>query len=75
MGDDAPKPLSSSDVLVTVLNDPGLRGRLQRLGLEPIGSMPAQLAAVQKADFEKWAKPVRPPAFRRTGRPRRCRTC
>jgi hypothetical protein len=29
------------------------------MGLEPIGSTPAQLAAVQKADFEKCAKPLK----------------
>ena len=45
--------------LVAALKDPSLRGRLQQLGLEPIGSTPAQLAAVQKADLEKWAKPVK----------------
>ncbi len=38
---------------------PVLRKRLDDIGLEPVGSTPEQLAAVQKADLEKWAKPVK----------------
>jgi tripartite-type tricarboxylate transporter receptor subunit TctC len=49
--------------VVAALKDPGLRARLQQLGLEPIGSTPSQLAAVQKADLEKWAKPVKASGF------------
>lgn len=41
------------------LKDPALRKRLDDIGLEPIGSTPEQLAAVQKADFAKWEKPVK----------------
>ena len=41
------------------MKDPALLQRLAALGLEPIGSTPEQLAAVQKADFEKWARPVK----------------
>ena len=40
-------------------DDPALRKRLDDIGLEPIGSTPEQLAAVQKADLAKWEKPVR----------------
>ena len=41
------------------MKDPVLRKRFDDIGLEPIGSTPDQLAAVQKADLEKWAKPVK----------------
>ena len=41
------------------MKDPVLRKRFDDIGLEPIGSTPEQLAAVQKADFEKWARPVK----------------
>jgi tripartite-type tricarboxylate transporter receptor subunit TctC len=45
--------------VAAALRDTALRKRLDDIGLEPIGSTPEQLAAVQKADFEKWAKPVK----------------
>jgi len=45
--------------VAAAMRDPALRKRLDDIGLEPIGSTPDQLAAVQKADFEKWAKPVK----------------
>ena len=37
--------------------------RMSALGLEPIGSTPEQLTAVQRADFAKWAKPVKESGF------------
>ncbi len=43
--------------------DAAFVARLTGLGLDPIGSTPEQLAAVQKADFEKWAKPVKASGF------------
>ena len=45
--------------VATAMKDPVLRKRFDDIGLEPIGSTPEQLAAVQKADFEKWARPVK----------------
>lgn len=39
--------------------DPGLQQKLQAQGLEPIASTAEQLAAVQRADFLKWEKPVK----------------
>lgn len=48
-----------SAAVAAVLKDPALRKRLEDMGFEPVGSTPEQLAAVQKADFEKWAKPVK----------------
>lgn len=48
-----------SQAVAAAMRDAAMRKRLDELGLEPIGSTPEQLAAVQKADFEKWAKPVK----------------
>ena len=41
------------------MKDATLLRRLNELGLEPVGSTPEQLAAVQRADFMKWEKPVK----------------
>lgn len=38
-----------------VLAQPTMRARFLQLGLEPVGNSPAQLAAIVKADIEKWA--------------------
>jgi tripartite-type tricarboxylate transporter receptor subunit TctC len=45
------------------MKDAALQTRLQQLGLEPIGSSPEQLAAVQREDFAKWAAPVKASGF------------
>lgn len=45
------------------MKDTAFAQRMSALGLEPIGSTPQQLAAVQKADFAKWAKPVKASGF------------
>ncbi len=41
------------------IRDATVQQRFAALGLEPIGSTPEQLAAVQRADFLKWAAPVK----------------
>ena len=45
--------------VASAMKDPALRQRFEAIGLEPIGSTPEQLAAVQKADLAKWEKPVK----------------
>lgn len=45
------------------MKDPALLERMRSLGLDPIGSTPEQLAAVQRADFDKWAKPIKASGF------------
>ena len=47
----------------TAMKDTAFAQRMSALGLEPIGSTPDQLASVQKADFAKWAKPVKASGF------------
>jgi len=41
------------------MKKPALRERLQNLGYEPVGSTPAELAAAQKADLDRWAAPIK----------------
>jgi tripartite-type tricarboxylate transporter receptor subunit TctC len=48
-----------SQAVAQVMKDPAVQQRLSQLGLEPIGSTPEQLAAVQRADLQKWAGPVK----------------
>jgi tripartite-type tricarboxylate transporter receptor subunit TctC len=43
---------------------PELRERFMRLGLEPTGGTPADLAAVMKRDTERWAPVVKASGFR-----------
>lgn len=52
-----------SAAVQAALKEPAFAQRLSALGLEPIGSTPDQLAAVQKADLAKWAKPVKASGF------------
>ncbi|MBI3044796.1 MAG: tripartite tricarboxylate transporter substrate binding protein [Betaproteobacteria bacterium] len=44
---------------VAALNAPEIRKRLDEMGVEPVGSTPAQLAAHIKAELPKWAEVVR----------------
>jgi tripartite-type tricarboxylate transporter receptor subunit TctC len=52
-----------SQAVQKALSDPAFAQRMSALGLEPIGSTPEQLAAVQRADFAKWAAPVKASGF------------
>ena len=49
--------------VMAAMKDGALLTRLQQLGMEPIGSTPEQLAAVQRADFAKWEGPVKASGF------------
>ena len=49
--------------VILAMKDAEFAAKLTALGLEPIGSSPEQLAAVQKADFAKWEKPVKASGF------------
>ncbi len=42
-----------------ILKEPDVQERLAKLGLDPSGMPPAELAAFQKAEIEKWAKVVK----------------
>jgi tripartite-type tricarboxylate transporter receptor subunit TctC len=45
--------------IAKILQDPEVRDRLAKLGLDPSGMTPAELTAFQKAEIEKWAKVVK----------------
>ncbi len=49
--------------VILAMKDAEFAAKLTSLGLEPIGSTPEQLAAVQKTDFAKWEKPVKASGF------------
>jgi tripartite-type tricarboxylate transporter receptor subunit TctC len=47
-----------------VLADPALRQRIVDMGLEPTGYGPDRLAAIMKADHERWGPPIRESGFK-----------
>ena len=49
--------------VILAMKEAEFAAKLTALGLEPIGSTPEQLAAVQKADFVKLEKPVKASGF------------
>lgn len=46
------------------VKDPAVNQRLVDMGLEPTGHGPSQLAAVLKADFDRWGPPIRDSGFK-----------
>ena len=53
-----------SAAAVAAVRDPALRQKLEALGLEPTGLGPAELAAIHKADFDKWGPVIRASGFK-----------
>ncbi|MBX9811996.1 MAG: tripartite tricarboxylate transporter substrate binding protein [Burkholderiales bacterium] len=45
--------------IVKALAVPAVHGRMQEIGIEPIGAGPAEFAAFQKTEIAKWGKAVR----------------
>jgi len=60
-----PKPIIDrlSKVVIETVRSPDIHARLTGLGFEPTGTTPAELAAIQKADAEKWGAVVRAAGF------------
>ena len=54
---------SLNKVITDALAEPAFRERVLRLGLVPRGSTPAELAAIQKTDAERWAPAVKASGF------------
>ena len=48
----------STDI-VTVIRLPEVRTRFAELGVDSIGGTPEQLAAVMRADLDKWTRVIR----------------
>jgi tripartite-type tricarboxylate transporter receptor subunit TctC len=49
--------------VVEAINDQAAKTKLGSMGFDVIGSTPEQLAAVQKADLNKWEKPIKATGF------------
>ncbi|HVJ76177.1 MAG TPA: tripartite tricarboxylate transporter substrate binding protein [Casimicrobiaceae bacterium] len=45
--------------IAKILKEPEVQERLAKLGLDPSGMTPAELAAFQKAEIDKWAKVIK----------------
>ena len=53
-----------SKAAIEAMHAPALRERLEQLGLEPTGLGPRELAAIVKADYERWGPVIRASGFR-----------
>ena len=45
--------------MMKIVREPAMKERLSKLGYEPIGSSSSELAAAQKADLNRWEKPIK----------------
>lgn len=53
-----------SKAAIDSINDPATNKRLVAMGLEPTGYSADRLAAIMKADYERWADPIRSSGFK-----------
>jgi tripartite-type tricarboxylate transporter receptor subunit TctC len=53
-----------SAAAVQAMHTPGLRQRVEAMGLEPTGLGPDELAAVLKADYDRWGPVIRASGFK-----------
>lgn len=53
-----------SKAAIDSVNDPATHKRLVAMGLEPTGYSADRLAAIMKADYERWADPIRASGFK-----------
>ena len=49
---------------IAAIRDPSLREKLEGMGLEPTGLGPKELAAILKADYDKWGPVIRASGFK-----------
>jgi tripartite-type tricarboxylate transporter receptor subunit TctC len=52
-----------SGIISAAMREPANKERINKLGMEPTGTTPAELAAIMKADREKWAPVVKASGF------------
>ena len=45
--------------VLKVIGDAQMRANLAQLGLDAVGSSPAELATIMKSDIAKWARVIR----------------
>lgn len=53
-----------SSAAIAAVRGPVLRQRLENMGIEPTGLGPAELAAIMKADYDKWGPVIRASGFK-----------
>ncbi|OGA11543.1 MAG: hypothetical protein A3D95_15980 [Betaproteobacteria bacterium RIFCSPHIGHO2_12_FULL_69_13] len=53
-----------SQAAIAAVRDPAVRQKLEGMGLEPTGLGPAELAAIHKADYDKWGPVIRASGFK-----------
>jgi tripartite-type tricarboxylate transporter receptor subunit TctC len=53
-----------SAAIIEALKAPDVREKLEALGMEPTGLGPAELARIQKADYDKWGPVIRASGFK-----------
>jgi tripartite-type tricarboxylate transporter receptor subunit TctC len=53
-----------SAAIIEALKAPDVREKLEALGMEPTGLGPAELARIQKSDYEKWGPVIRASGFK-----------
>jgi tripartite-type tricarboxylate transporter receptor subunit TctC len=51
---------------IEAIHAPEMKSRLQNMGLEPTGLGPAELAAILRADYDKWGPVIRASGFKPT---------
>lgn len=49
---------------IEVMHNPEMKDRLEKMGLEPTGYGPAELAAILKTDYDKWGPVIRASGFK-----------
>jgi tripartite-type tricarboxylate transporter receptor subunit TctC len=52
-----------SQIVAAAIKTPEVRSKLELFGQNPTGTTPAELAAIQKADLEKWAPAIKASGF------------
>jgi tripartite-type tricarboxylate transporter receptor subunit TctC len=53
-----------SKAAIAAVNDPAVHKRLVDMGLEPTGYGPDRLAAIMRADYERWGPPIRASGYK-----------
>jgi tripartite-type tricarboxylate transporter receptor subunit TctC len=53
-----------SKAAIAAVREPALRDKLEQMGLEPTGRGPGELAAILKADYDKWGPVIRASGFK-----------
>jgi tripartite-type tricarboxylate transporter receptor subunit TctC len=49
---------------IDAIRQPDVRARLEPIGFEPTGLGPAELAAILRADYDKWGPVIRASGFK-----------